>query len=166
MKYIALLRGINVGKSIRLPMAELKSVCENTGLKNVSTYIQSGNAIFESSFQETELIEKLEQALFDKKQQRIPLIVRELSELKAVLAHNPYKSANPAQVGVMFFVDEVPGDLLDDFIIKGPEEVTLSKREIYIHFPNGMGRSKLKLPIKQQGTVRNINTITKLIELS
>ena len=166
MKYIALLRGINVGKSIKVSMKELKSICEDIGLENVRTYIQSGNVIFESDLEEPELIEKLERALVENQQKQIPVIVREYSKLEMVLANNPFKDANPSQVGVMFFADKVPQDLLNGFKIDGPEEITLSEREIYIHFPNGMGRSKLKLPIKQPGTVRNINTVDKLIELS
>jgi uncharacterized protein (DUF1697 family) len=66
----------------------------------------------------------------------------------------------------MFFADPVPKDLLKGVTVPEPEEVKISGRDIYIHYPNGMGRSKLKLPkMNQKGTVRNINTVTKLAEL-
>jgi uncharacterized protein (DUF1697 family) len=164
--YIAFLRGINVGGNTSLPMAELRAVCTDIGFGNVRTYIQSGNVIFESEFPEEILIKKLEQALHVKEQKHIPVIIRTAREIESVISRNPFPDAKPSQVGVMFFVDPVPKDLLKDVTITGPEEVEIFGREIYIHFPNGMDRSKLKLPLVQQGTVRNINTITKLVELS
>ena len=66
----------------------------------------------------------------------------------------------------MFFIDPVPKDFLKDISISGPEEVEIYGREIYIHYPDGIGRSKPKLPnMNQKGTVRNINTVTKRAEL-
>jgi uncharacterized protein (DUF1697 family) len=164
--YIAFLRGINVGGSTSLPMAELRTICNDIGLKNVRTYIQSGNVIFQSELPEEMLIKKLEQALLVKGQKHIPVVIRTAGELELVISRNPFPDGNPSQVGVMFFVDSIPAGLLKDVNITGPEEVEISEREMYIHFPNGMGRSKLRLPLAQQGTVRNINTVTKLIELS
>ncbi len=164
--YIAFLRGINVGGNTCLPMAELRAACNEIGFKNVRTYIQSGNVIFESDLPEEMLITMLEKALYDKVEKHIPVMIRMVEELELVNSGNPFPDAKPALVGVMFFKAPVPSDLLINVTISGPEEVKISKREIYIHFPDGMGRSKLKLPLAQQGTVRNINTITKLIELS
>lgn len=149
-----------------LPMVELRTLCNDIGLENVRTYIQSGNVIFQSEFPEEMLIKKLEQALYTKGQKHIPVIIRTIGELELVISRNPFPDGKPSQVGVMFFVDAIPTDLLKDMTITGPEEIEIFEREIYIHFPNGMGRSKLKLPLAQQGTVRNINTVTKLIELS
>lgn len=164
--YIAFLRGINVGGNTSLPMAELRAACNEIGFKSVRTYIQSGNVIFESDLPEEMLIIKLEKALYEKVEKHIPVIIRTAKELDLVNSSNPFPDVKPANVGVMFFKAPVPSDLLIDATILGPEEVKISKREIYIHFANGMGRSKLKLPLAQPGTVRNINTVTKLIELS
>lgn len=161
---IALLRGINVGGHGKLPMTELKWLCENMGFKNVRTYIQSGNVIFESDLPEELLIKKLEQALLEKMQKQIPVIIRSVEEMEAVITSNPFPDAIPSQVGVMFFVDEVRKEVLENLVIPGREEVKISGREIYIHFPDGMGRSRLKLPIQNQGTVRNINTVSKLAQ--
>jgi uncharacterized protein (DUF1697 family) len=109
----------------------------------------------------------LEQALSDYSGKPIPVIVRSAGEMQAILAQNPFPDANPAQVGVMFFAGTLPKDYLQGFKNPEPEEVVLANRELYIHFPNGMGRSKLKLPkIKEQGTVRNINTVKRLKEMS
>ncbi len=163
---IAFLRGINVGGDTALSMARLKSICEEIGFKAVSTYIRSGNVIFCSELSGEMLVKKLELALYESEKRHITVILRTKKELQTIITCNPFPKANPSQIGVMFFANSVPQDLLKDVIISGPEEVKISGREIYIHYPNGIGRSKFKLPtMNQRGTVRNINTITKLIEL-
>jgi|ERR1035437_1329819 uncharacterized protein (DUF1697 family) len=165
--HIAFLRGINVGGNIILLMSELKSICDDLGFENVRTFIQSGNVVFESNLSEEVLMNELEGALQDSKQKRIPVIIRSVNELESVISCNPFPNTNPAQVGVLFLSTQIPKDLLTDITIPSPEEVVVSGREIYIHYPNGMGRSKLKLPaMTQQGTVRNINTVAKLVKLS
>ena len=164
--YIAFLQGINVGGNTLLPMAKLKSICNGIGFINVRTYIQSGNVIFESELSEEMLVKKFERALHASEQKNIPVIIRTKKELESVISCNPFPNAKPAQVGVMFFANPVPKDLLKGVTVPEPEEVKISGRDIYIHYPNGMGRSKLKLPkMNQKGTVRNINTVTKLAEL-
>lgn len=161
--YIAFLRGVNVGGNTALPMARLKSICQDIGFENVRTYIRSGNVLFESELSEEMLVEKLEDALYISEQKHIPVIIRSGNELENILNRNPFANANPSQVGVMFFADSIPKNLLEGLTIPGPEELEISRQEIYIHFPNGMGRSKLKLP--KTGTMRNINTITRLVEI-
>lgn len=164
--FAALLRGINVGGNNILPMTELKSLCEETGFENVKTYIQSGNVLFESNISEDKAISKLENALKKKLENHIPVIIRKIEELQVIISNNPFPEANPSQVGVSFFTKPVDQNLLKDFSNNGPEEIVLSEREIFIHYPDGMGKSKLKLPkMGEKGTVRNINTIRKLIDL-
>ncbi len=166
-KYVAFLRGINVGGNTLLPMSELRWLCDQLGLKEVSTYIQSGNVIFESGFSETTIIHKLELALFTKKEKRIPVILRTIEDLQNILTRNPFPKADPRQVGVMFFAESLPEDFSSGISTPGQEEVILSSREAYIHYPDGMGRSKLKLPkVSEAGTVRNINTISKILEIA
>lgn len=164
--YIAFLRGINVGGNTMLPMSELKSICDGIGFKNVRTHIQSGNVIFASGLSEEVLVKKLERALQAGRQKHIPVVIRTADELGSVISRNPFPDARPAQVGVMFFADPVPKDILKDMTIPEPEEVEISGREIYLHYPDGMGRSKLRLPkMLQKGTVRNINTVARLAEM-
>jgi uncharacterized protein (DUF1697 family) len=165
--YIALLRGINVGGNTPLPMAKLRDICIELGFKNVRTYIQSGNVLFESDLLEPKLINMLEKALHDQLGKHIPVMVRSAKDLETIISKNPFPNANPAQVGISFFSQPVLENYLKDFVNTEPEEIVVSGREIYVHYPNGMGRSKLKLPkMQEQGTVRNINTVTKLVELS
>ena len=162
--YAAFLRGINVGGNTLLPMSELRSMFTHLGLLDVRTYIQSGNVIFKSGLSEQTLKLKLEQSLLKHKKKRIPVIVRTTEDLGKILAHNPFPKANPAQVGVMFFAKPIPKDFSAGISIPGREEVILSHREVYIYYPDGMGRSKLNLPrAAEEGTVRNINTISKIV---
>lgn len=165
--YIALLRGINVGGNTTFPMAELKAICEETGFKNVRTYIQSGNVLYESDLPEEQQVKVLEEAIKASKQKHIPVMIRSTEEMEAMLTRNPFPDALPKQVGVLFLTNPVPNDLFKDVIIEGREEVVVSGREIYIHYPDGMGRSKLKFPpMPEQGTMRNMNTVTKLVQLA
>lgn len=146
-------------------MKELSALCIRLGFANVRTYIQSGNVIFESQLSEKSLRTKLEEALTRVLGKRADVVVRTASELRSVLAANPFPNAEPARVGVYFQSDPVNKSQVAQ--VKGPagEEVRLGKREFYIHFPNGMGRSKLKLPVGI-GTMRNINTVAKLVEIA
>ena len=164
--FIALLRGINVGGHAILRMDELKTLCADLGMGNVRTYIQSGNVLFESELPENKIIETLEAELRKKLQKYIPVIIRTSAEMEFVLTGNPFPNANPSQVGVLFFNNPIVDDCLKSFEYSGPEEIVKSNMELYINYPNGMGRSKLKLPkAAEQGTMRNLNTIKKLNEL-
>lgn len=164
---VALLRGINVGGNNILPMTELKALCEEAGFKNVSTYIQSGNVIFESKVAEEKAALKLQKALKSKLENPVSVMIRTIEELETIISNNPFPSANPSQVGVLFLEQIVDKSIVRNFSKMETEEIVSGKREIYIHYPNGMGRSKLKFPkIAENGTVRNINTVKKLAELA
>lgn len=165
-RYIALLRGINVG-GVVLPMTELRTICESAGLKNVRTYIQSGNVLFNSAKAEHDLVSLLEARLEAHKARQIPVMIRTAEELEATLTANPFSHAPPARVGVLFLAVAPPQDSLKDVVIPGREELVTGTRELFIHYPDGMGRSKLKLPKAfGAGTMRNMNTVAKLVQLS
>jgi len=165
--YVAFLRGINVGGSNIIPMDELRALFCQTGLTNIRTYIQSGNVIFISEASEKNLIRKLEEALLRKAGKSVPVVIRTGKELADLVWHNPFPGAKPAQVGVMLFAAPVPADFMSGVSTAGREEVKIAAREVYIHYPDGMGRSKLKLPKSaREGTVRNMNTLSRLVELS
>ena len=167
ISYVAFLRAINVGGKTLLPMKDLSGLCSDIGLKNVRTYIQSGNVLFTSPLAPAALKAKLEEALLRETGNNIRVIIRNARELAAIVAHNPFPNANPSQVAVLLLTDEVPKTFAREVANDGPEEIRPSRTEIYIHYPNGMGRTKLKLPISvASGTVRNINTIGKLAELA
>lgn len=164
--FIALLRAINVGGTGKLPMSELVTLCEAAGFKGAKTYIQSGNVVFGSSLSEANVKAKLERALAAKMGKPFAALVRNHAELEAVVKRNPFKKAAPNRLLVVF-LDEAPArDALAGLKIPAREEVKLDGREIFIHFPDGMGQSKLKIPLMKTGTGRNLNTVVKLVEMA
>jgi uncharacterized protein (DUF1697 family) len=163
--YVALLRAVNVGGTGKLPMSDLSALCSKLGFANVRTYIQSGNVIFASKLSEKSIRAQLEQALTKILGKHADVIVRSSAELRAVLQANPFKDAEQAKVGVYFQSDPVSKSQLSKVESPTGEDVRLGKREFYILFPNGMGRSKLKLPAGV-GTMRNMNTVAKLVALA
>lgn len=164
--YVALLRAINVGGTGKLPMAELRALCEGCGFKDVSTYIQSGNVVFRSKLAESGVKRTLEQALARKMGKPFGALIRTGAELEAVLAGNPFPKAAPARVLVLFLDAPPPADCLDKVVIPGSEELALRGRELFMFFPDGMGQSKLKVPLQKVGTARNLNTVTQLVSLA
>jgi uncharacterized protein (DUF1697 family) len=165
--FIALLRGINVGGSGILPMKDLIALCSEIGCSAVRTYIQSGNVVFESSLTEADIRRQLEAALAVRMEKKIEVMVRTRDELRAVLDANPFVGEEPAKTAVAFLHQPPPADLMAGVVGPGGEQVRLGRREIYIYYPNGMGRSKLKIPLgKELATVRNINTLAKLVEMA
>ncbi|MDK1375611.1 MULTISPECIES: DUF1697 domain-containing protein [unclassified Sinorhizobium] len=164
--YVALLRAINVGGTGTLPMAELKATCEGLGFTDVKTYIQSGNVLFRSGLSEAEVQKALEDALAERMGKAPGVILRSRSELKKVIDKAPFANAKPNFLLVTFLPEPPPADALDKLVAPDGEEVQISGREIYIHFPNGSGKSKLRLPALKPGTARNLNTVRKLAELA
>jgi uncharacterized protein (DUF1697 family) len=165
--FVALLRAVNVGGTGALPMAQLRNLCADLGWQAVRTYIQSGNVVFESASSEPILRDELQRALAAHAGRPIGVAIRKAADLKAILMANPFPDAKPAQVGVVFLSEPVPADMLAEASIPGPEEMRAIGREIFIHYPDGMGRSKLKLPLAaRNGTVRNVNTVAKLVAMT
>jgi uncharacterized protein (DUF1697 family) len=96
----------------------------------------------------------------------IAVTCRTVGELRRVLDNNPFPEAEPARVGIMFLSEKVGKAFLAGFSTTTGEEVKAGKREVYVYYPIGMGRSKLKVPkAAEKGTIRNTNTVRKIIEL-
>ena len=147
-------------------MKDLAAICTHIGFENVRTYLNSGNVIFESHLPEAALQKALETALSEKTGKEIGVVIRSPGELERVVNGNPFPEAVPSQVGVLFVTEPVAENILAEFVIPGREKVEAGKREVYVHYPDGMGRSKLKWPLSLRGgTIRNINTLTKLAGL-
>ncbi|HET6305764.1 MAG TPA: DUF1697 domain-containing protein [Rhodopila sp.] len=165
--FVALLRAVNVGGTGMLPMDVLRSLCVELGLENVRTYIQSGNVVFESGMAERALEARLEEALFARMGKHVGVLIRTASALRAIVDANPFPEANPAQVGVVFLREPAPGGLLNGLVVPGREDARPVGREIFVHYPDGMGRSKLKLPPEAaKGTTRNLNTVARLAAMA
>lgn len=164
--FVALLRAVNVGGTGKLPMRDLVAMCEQAGYRNVRTYIASGNAVFTSCDRESAVKAKLEKALQAYAGKPVGVLVRTTDELAAVLAGNPFRDAPPNKV-VAIFLDKAPEPGAADAATGRKNEVVRpGTREIYVHYPDGLGRSKLKISAAAQGTARNMNTIAKLVAMA
>ena len=165
-KYVALLRAINVGGTGKLPMTDLKALCEDAGFAHVQTYIASGNVVFESAAPEPKVKAALEQRLQAYAGAPIGVVVRTAAEMAAILKANPFPKAAPSQAVAIFLDKPPPRDALDHAVHVNDEKMALGKREIFVHYGSGIGRSKLRIPAAKTGTMRNMNTIAKLAELA
>lgn len=164
--YVGLLRAINVGGTGKLAMSELRALCEKVGFTDVATYIQSGNVVFKSKLSESGAKKALEKALAQKMGKPFGAMIRTSAELEAILKRNPFKNA-PTNRVIVLFLDEAPS-AADMKAIKTPgrEEWKLVGRELVIHYPDGSGASKLKIPFAKIGTGRNLNTVAKMAEMA
>ena len=163
--YVALLRAVNVGGTGKLPMSELKAMCDAEGFGKVRTYIASGNVVFSADGSAPEVKAALEKRLKDHAGKPVGVIVRTAKEMADVLNANPFPDAPPNRTCAIFLDAPPPADTLDRMKHRKDEEVRLGKREIYVAYGADMGRSKLRIPAAADGTARNINTIAKLAEL-
>ena len=164
--YIALLRAVNVGGTGKLPMTELKAMCVAEGFASVQTYIASGNVVFESKLPAAKVKASLEKRLQGYAGRPVGVAIRTAEEMASVLKANPFPKAPPNWTVAIFLDEAPPADTLAAIKGQQDEEVHLGKREIYVAYGSGMGRSKLKIPAAANGTARNINTIAKLVELA
>ena len=163
--YIALLRAVNVGGR-KLVMADLKAIAEDLGFEKARTFIASGNLLFASSKSEAEVSRLLEERLKKHMGAEVPVMVRTASEMAAIAKANRFRREPPSKVAVIFFEEPPPKDSIEQARGIADEELALGRREIYVHYPGGMGRSKLRLPAMGAGTARNMNSVARLAQLA
>jgi uncharacterized protein (DUF1697 family) len=164
--FIALLRAVNVGGTGKLPMSELKTMCEAAGFTAVRTYIASGNVVFESRKSETAIKTALEKALADYAGKSVGVLVRSAADMAQVLANNPFPQLAPNRTMAIFLDHAPPADTLETIRGRKAEQVKLGRREIYVYYGEGMATSKLVIPAAKTGTARNMNTIAALVKLA
>ncbi|MGP4008301.1 DUF1697 domain-containing protein [Streptomyces sp. 4N124] len=176
--YAALLRGINVGGSKKVPMAELRTLMEGLGHDGVRTYLQSGQAVFSSGHGDAEsLAAELTRAIEKHFGFGVDVIVRDHAYLKAVAEACPFPAADleAKQLHVTYFSAPVDADRFAEIDQAAylPEEFRLGDRALYLYAPNGLGRSKLaehlSKPRLNKGVIatsRNWNTVVKLVEMT
>ncbi|MGH8076182.1 MAG: DUF1697 domain-containing protein [Lysobacter sp.] len=164
--YICLLRAVNVGGTGKLPMAELRALCETAGFIDVRTYIASGNVVLRSAFTAKQVKATLEAALDRHAGKPVGVLVRTPAEMTSVLTANPFPKAAPNR-SIAIFLDQAPSpDALQSISGQAGEELALGTREIYVHYGRGMADSKLKIPAAKAGTARNFNPVAKLVEMA
>ena len=164
--YIALLRAVNVGGTGKLPMAELRAICASVGFQDVRTYIASGNVVLRSESTAVQVKAALEAALARYAGKPVGVLVRTGAEMAAILAANPFPKAAPNRAVVIFLDGAPPADTLESLRHLKDEQVMPGKREIYVHYGDGMADSKLIIPAAKNGTGRNLNTIANLVAMA
>jgi uncharacterized protein (DUF1697 family) len=157
---------VNVGGTGKLPMTELKAMCAEAGFARIETFIASGNVVFDSKLSAARVKAELEARLRVYAGKPIGVMVRTGAEMAAVLKANPFPKTEPKYTCVVFLDAGASRDALDHAVGLSGEKMVLGGREIFIHYPNGMGRSRLRIPAAKDGTARNMNTVAKLAEMA
>jgi uncharacterized protein (DUF1697 family) len=187
MRYIALLRGINVGGNTMIKMAELKVVFEKCGFENVTSYINSGNLAFDAPAlqkpprskgtaldRESDLISVIENAIQKEFGKAIPVMVRDQGAIADILANNPFDGEfeSHKEMHVLFMKDEMPSEKQKLLIERqtADERFSVRGREIYCHLRHGvadslLGKGFIDKKLKISVTGRNWRTVEKLSNL-
>jgi uncharacterized protein (DUF1697 family) len=158
------LRGINVGGKTNIGMPALVKVYEDLGLRDVKTLLRSGQVVFSGK----KTSKQIEDALERRFDFRPKVYLRTLDELRKAVAANPFPDAardDPGHLLIVFFEEKPDLAALDGY--RGPERLKLVGRDLFVHYTEGIGRSKLgpflDRNVSARGTGRNWNTVQKII---
>lgn len=178
MKYISILRGINVSGQKRIKMSDLKLLYEELGFNNVVTYIQSGNVVFDASGDNKSSIKTLIEDAIEKQYKfHVPVQIRTNMEFENIINNNPFDSVDLAEDGTKVLITFL-GDIPDKVKISNimayvvlPEMLVVKGTEVYLYCPNGYGKSKLSNTFLENklgvvATTRNWKSVNKIYELS
>jgi uncharacterized protein (DUF1697 family) len=164
--FVALLRAVNVGGTGKLPMSDLKEICEALGFGKVRTYIASGNVVLTSRKSEAAIKAALEKRLEAYAGKAVGVLVRSAAEMAQVLAGNPFPKLASNRTMAVFLERAPPEDALAGIRGRRTEQIQLGRREIYVHYGEGMAKSKLVIPAANTGTARNMNTVATLARMA
>ncbi|KAM3114670.1 DUF1697 domain-containing protein [Phormidesmis sp. 146-33] len=172
--HIVLFRGINVGGNNALPMLELVAVLEELGLSNIKTYIQSGNAVFQSKkINSEELSQKISTVIEKHCGFVAQVLILDVNELGNAIASNPFPEAeaepNTLHCFFLLSLPEKPNLKALETVKKDSEQFKLIDKVFYLHAPEGIGQSKLAMKVEKTVgvavTARNWRTVLKIMEL-
>lgn len=175
LRYVALLRAVNVGGTSKLAMKDLSQVFAEAGCSDVQTYIQSGNVLFRASAASAKTLPaRIATQLAVRFQIQTTVVLRTQSDLAKIVANNPYlaDAPDPKSLYVMF-LDGAP-DAANvsnlDPNRSTPDRFTLVGREVYLCLARGAAKTRLTTAyfdskLKVVSTARNWNTVTKLARL-
>jgi uncharacterized protein (DUF1697 family) len=171
-RYVALLRGINLGARNRVSMSRLREICETVGGEDVKTYIASGNVVLTSADSAAELARRLGRSIEKEFGIDIVVVVMTASELATLVRKNPFPSAKLGTLHVAFAANAIDKSAAArlaklDF---PPQKLLVCGRQIYFHLPNGYGRAHLPMEIDRivgkKTTVRNWRTVVTLSDMA
>jgi len=174
--YISILRGINVSGKNLIKMNSLNEMYNGLGLQKVKTYIQSGNVVFQSPETNLEELERIiSESILKRFGANVPVLVREASELKNILALNPFLNETKEDIGKLYitFLSKSPEKQHLESIENGsylPDRYVIVDRSIYLFCPNGYGTTRLsntffENKLKVKATTRNLRTLMELVKL-
>lgn len=178
MKYISMLRGINVSGQKKIKMDDLKTLYQDLGLKNVETYIQSGNVVFDSTSKNKEkLKQNIENGIVTKYKFHASVEIRTNKDMDNIIKANPFGpidiEKDSKSVYVTFLSERPPKERMAEIhrYVKKPEKLVVKDSTVYIYCPTGYGKSKLsnnfvEQKLKVKATTRNWKTVNKLFEMS
>jgi uncharacterized protein (DUF1697 family) len=173
--YVALLRGINLGSHNKIAMPRLRELFEGLGAEDVSTYVQSGNVVFSGSGGAGKLGKAIEKQIEKELGLGVDVLLRTPAQLTKIVAANPFakRQEDPTKLHVTFLAETPTGSRAreleqGDF---GSDELRVVGQEVFLHCPDGYGRSRLsntffEKQLGVRGTTRNWRTVTKLAELA
>jgi uncharacterized protein (DUF1697 family) len=171
-RYVALLRGVNVGGKGRMAMADLRACVERIGHEDVATHIQTGNVLFRTPIRSAEKVATaMEDAVEADLGFRTAVMIRTAAQLTAALEERPFPAADQAALHIAF-LRETPTAAKAKALVapNGPDEVAVIGREVHLHYPNGIGRSKLtgasiEKALGVPATARRRSVVEKLRDL-
>jgi uncharacterized protein (DUF1697 family) len=174
VRYVALLRGINLGRARQVGMPRLKELLEARGYADVRTHLRSGNVLLDSALPEADLAADLAGAIEDEFGFAVPVVVRTGRELAAVVAGDPFAgvATDPARYIVTFMTEPPDPDRVAALPpVEGPGDYRVAGRELYLWLPDGIQRTPLAswkwdALLRSPGTTRNWNTVTRLAALA
>jgi uncharacterized protein (DUF1697 family) len=155
---VAFLRGVNLAGHKIVKMAELKAACESLGLEDVRTYLQSGNVVFRGKAK----AEEIARAVRERTGVDARVVLRTAAELRKVIEGNPF----PGRDGSRLLVAFLDAPLKDETRVRPItiEEVRIAGRHVYIYYPEGQGKSRLRV-LDDSATMRNWNTVTAMMAM-
>jgi uncharacterized protein (DUF1697 family) len=171
-----LFRAVNVGGNNKIAMRDLLRIFETLKLPDARSFIQSGNVVCRSPERNLDRLKRrIEDAVEKEAGFRPEAILRTTAELREVVQHSPFANRpgiEPAKLAVVFLARSPEAEAAAELraLDTNPEELHLRGRELYIYYPDGMGRSKLPPRLDRtlgtSGTARNWNTVTKLLAMA
>lgn len=169
-RYVALLRGINVGGRRKVAMADLRALATELGWKSVSSHLNSGNLLFTADSEPGELSTLLERGIADRFGFEVPVVIRDVDQLRSALNRNPFAAGDPKQVQFAFLASK-PGEQARDrlaAVASAVEQWNLADDILFVDYGEGLARSKLAAGLDRVlgviATSRNLRTVQALAE--